>query len=586
MSDSQKFAMLPKSQYLPIYLIAELCICASCSNTQKQAPALEKPDIILVMIDNVGYPEFGVTGNKLVKTPNLDSFARAGIQFSRFYSNPMSAPTRASLMTGRYHYRTGVIHTSRGGAKMFGDEVTIAELLKKEGYSTGIFGKWHLGDNYPMRPQDQGFDETLIHKSGRLGQVPDFPDTYIDPKLWENGKFVQKQGYCTDIFFNAAIDFIKQNKDKPFFVYLPVNVAHSGSDVGPEVPEEYIRPYSGMGLKKNVITACGMLNNFDENFGRLIDALASLNLRNNTLVIFLSDDGNVVINKDDHRGSGYSSPYEGSIRVPCFVQWPDHFKGGSTVGKIASHIDILPTLLDISGTKDQPDSVIDGVSLLPLLRGDSLAWPERMLFLQCSRGINPHRYQNCAVITSRFKLVGYPNSFDEGMFKTSIDKPVLELYDLSADPYERNNLSDKYPEVVKKLRNAYDNWFDDVKRSRQFAPGLIHIGSDEEKITYLCRYQDATYVDKEPSGWPVFIEHKGRYEMSINRGESQGKGQLCIQYDSVSTAQPLNQGENKATFMLPEGKVNLNVWVKEEGRDYVPRASEDLIGDVVIRKAP
>jgi len=530
----------------------------------KYASSGDKPNIILVMIDNLGFPEIGINGNVLVRTPHLDRFASEGVQFGRFYSNPMCAPTRASLMTGRYHYRTGVIHTSRGGAKMYGDEVTIAELLKNEGYATGIFGKWHLGDNYPMRPQDQGFEETLIHKSGRLGQVPDSPNTYIDPKLWENGQYVQKQGYCTDLFFEAANNFIEKHHNEPFFIYLPTNIAHTSLHVG--------------------LTVCGMLDNFDENFGRLIARLTSLKLRNKTLVIFLGDDGNVRINKGNLRGQGYATPYEGSLKVPCFVQWPGHFSGGLRVDQIANHIDILPTLLDVVGIDVQPDLAIDGVSLLPLLEGKTQHWPDRMLFLQCQRGMTPHRYQNCAVISERFKLIGYPNTFGERQLVTSRDKPVLELYDIPADPGETRNLADQDPDVLERLRAAYDYWFDDVRSSRQFSPGLIHIGSDAENLTYLCRYQDATYIDQKPTGWPVFVERQGKYEVTINRGESLGKGQLCIQYDSTCVTQHLSPGGNKAIFTLPECKVNLNVWVKEEGKDYVPRPNEDKIGDVLIRR--
>ncbi|RLD28656.1 MAG: arylsulfatase [Bacteroidetes bacterium] len=563
-------------------LIIFMFLNMGCSISDKNTSNEGKPNIILVMIDNVGFPEFGINGNDLVKTPNLDRFAREGVQFSRFYSNPMCAPTRASLMTGRYHYRTGVIHTSRGGAKMFGDELTIAEYLKSDGYATGIFGKWHLGDNYPMRPRDQGFDETLIHKSGRLGQVPDAPNTYINPKLWQNGQLVQKEGYCTDLFFEAAISFAEKNQNNPFFIYLPTNIAHTSLEVGLEVPEKYSTTYIAKGIDKKIATVCGMLNNFDENFARLIASLDSLNLRDNTLVIFLSDDGNVRVNKGNLRGQGYATPYEGSIKVPCFIQWPGHFNGGLMIDQIASHIDILPTLVDITGTSIDSGSVIDGVSLLPLLEGKAKHWADRMLFLQCQRGMTPHRYQNSAVITERFKLIGYPGTFEERQLVTSRDNPVLELYDIPADPAETNNLAEHYPDELKKLRSAYDLWFDDVKSSRQFSPGLIHIGSDAENPTYLCRYQDATYVNRKPTGWPVFIEHQGNYEIVINRGGSSGKGHICIQYDSTFVRQAIGHNENQAIFSLPFGEIKLNVWVEESGKDYVPRPDEDLIGDVLI----
>ena len=555
-----------------------------CADPNKKQSPEEKPNIILIMIDNVGYPEIGINGNELVKTPNLDNFASEGTRLERFYSNPLCAPTRASLMTGRYHYRTGVLHTSRGGAKMYGSEVTIAELLKNVGYATGIFGKWHLGDNYPMRPQDQGFDQTLTHKSGRLGQVPDKPNSYINPKLWENGQYVQKQGYCTDIFFDAAIDFIQTQQVKPFFVYLPTNIAHATSEAGLEVPEKYIAPYLDMGHNEKTAAVCGMINNFDENFGRLLAKLSSLGLRDKTLVIFLSDDGHVRVNKVDFRGHGYATPYEGSIRVPCFVQWPGHLPGKLKVDQIANHIDILPTLLDAAGAVAPDNLTIDGVSLLPLLEGKGKDWADRMIFLQCERGMTVHRYKNCAVISDRFKLIGYPNTFEERELVTSHHNPVLELYDISSDPGETTNLTDLHPDMLNKLRAAYDNWFDEVKNTRQFSPGIIHVGSDAENPVYLCRYQDATYIDKKPAGWPLFIERRGKYEVTVNRGGSLEEGNLIVQFDSTFAVQPLSQGKDKAVFSFPEGKVIFNAWVKEEGKEYTPRPNEDKIGDVLIRR--
>src|SRR5688572_20514592 len=203
-----------------------------------------RPNVIVVMTDDHGYGDLGVHKNPHVRTPNLDRFAQEGLQMTRFYVSPVCSPTRASLMTGRYHYRTGVIHTSRGGAKMHGDEVTVAERLKTAGYRTGIFGKWHLGDNYPMRPSEQGFDEALIHKSGGIGAQSDAPSSYFDPRLWHNNTPKPTKGYCTDVFFNAALKFIEANGDRPFFVYLPTNAPHSPL----HVPESYIKPYTAMGL--------------------------------------------------------------------------------------------------------------------------------------------------------------------------------------------------------------------------------------------------------------------------------------------------------------------------------------------------
>jgi hypothetical protein len=187
----------------------------------------DRPNVVLVMTDDQGFGDVGVHGNDKIRTPHIDRFSKQGVTFTRFYCSPVCAPTRASLMTGRYYYRTGVVHTSRGGAKMQADEVTLAEMLSKAGYATGLFGKWHLGDNYPMRPIDQGFDEVLCHASGGIGQTPDKPNSYFDPLLWHNGRPYKSKGYCTDIFTNAAIEFIKSNRNRPFFVYLSTNTPHT-----------------------------------------------------------------------------------------------------------------------------------------------------------------------------------------------------------------------------------------------------------------------------------------------------------------------------------------------------------------------
>lgn len=232
------------------------CVITSCGKTKK-------PNIILVMTDDQGYGDLGVHGNDKIKVPNLDRFAQESLEMTRFYVSPLCAPSRASLMTGRYHMRTGVLHTSRGAAKMFGGEVTIAEMLAAVGYRTGIFGKWHLGDNYPMRPQDQGFHEVLIHKSGGIGQTPDKEATYFKPVLWHNGKRVRPEKYCTDIFFDATIRFIESNKERPFFVYLPTNIPHKPF----QVADRYSDPYRALGFSDTVAKTYGMLTNFDENFG-------------------------------------------------------------------------------------------------------------------------------------------------------------------------------------------------------------------------------------------------------------------------------------------------------------------------------
>jgi arylsulfatase A-like enzyme len=556
---------------------AALAMSGSACST----PSGNRPNIIVVMIDNIGIGDFGFSGNPNARTPHLDKFGAEGIQFSRFNAVPMCAPTRACLMTGRDYYRTGVIHTSRGGALMHGDEVTIPNYLNQAGYATGMFGKWHLGDNYPMRPMDQGFDEALWHKSGRIGQVPVTPNTYINPKLMRNDRQEQMSGYCTDIFFNEALQFIEKHRQEPFFVYLPTNVGHTAkeSEIGKMVPEQYAKPFVDKGMSKTLAGVYGMVANFDENFGRLIDQLEALGLREDTIVLFTSDDG---------PGHGFDAGlrngtvYEGRMRVPLHVQWPAHLEGGRTIDRIASHIDILPTLLDVNDMPIPDDPVVDGKSLLPLLKGHENEWPDRKLFMQCHRGLEPKPYQNCAVISQQYKMVGYPETFNDENLQTSTVDPIVELYDLEADPGEQNDLASTRPEVVSELRAAYDAWFENIRATRNFTPGIIHIGNPAEKPTHLCRYQDSQYVNGKPTGWLVDIEHSGDYQCTINRGSDTVPGKLCVRVNDTMLSKPLAGSENTAIFHLLAGEANIDVWVQEEGKTYTPRANEDTIGDVDV----
>ena len=536
-----------------------------------------RPNIVLVMTDDQGFGDLGVQGNDKIKTPNIDRFASGGVELTRFYCSPVCAPTRASLMTGRYFYRSGVVHTSRGGAKMHGDEVTIAERLGKLGYATGIFGKWHLGDSYPMRPQDQGFDEVLVHKSGGIDQTPDKPNSYFDPILWHNGRRVKSSGYCTDVFTDAAIRFIESNKDRPFFVYLPTNAPHTPI----QVAKEYSRPYKEMGLNDTTAGVYGMVTNIDENFGRLVEKLDSLGIRDNTLVIFFGDNGPQQSRYNAGLRGRKASTYEGGIRVGAYFQWPARLRGGRRIERIAAHIDIGPTLVDLAGGNVSTGPAFDGVSLLPLLLGEDSDWPDRILYFQCHRGLDPKRYQNSAAVTDRFKMVGYPGTFSQEDLGTS-GEPVLELYDVAADPGEENNLARSNPRALSRLRAGYDAWFDDVEATRSFTPGVIHIGSDAENPLHLCRYQDGSYRDGIPHGWSVEIERAGKYGVSINRGPLVGAGRLFVSWNGKQIGRSIGAGANSAVFQLAAGRGVIDVWFVADGQERVVFSDNSPPGDVDI----
>lgn len=556
---------------------AMLLLCA----TLAAAPA-ERPNVVLVMTDDQGYGDLGIHGNKHIRTPNIDRFARDGVQLTRFYVSPVCAPTRASLLTGRYHYRTGVIHTSRGGAKMHGEEATVAELLHAAGYRTGIFGKWHVGDNYPMRPSDQGFDESLIHKSGAINMQSDQPSSYFNPRLWHNDAPRHTSGYCTDVFFDAALEFMGRNRERPFFIYLPTNAPHTPLEVSPK----YSDPYRAMGLDDTTARAYGMIENIDENFGRLIAALDRLGLRSNTLVVFLTDNGAQHARYNAGLRMRKGSAYEGGIRAPSFFQWPAKWKGGRSIDRIAAHIDLLPTILDACRVPLPDASAVDGTSLLPLL-GGSIApdrWPERTLFIQCHRGLQPKLYQNAAILTQRVKLVGYPGTFGNEELDTGSQPPVFELYDLTTDSSEEKNLASARPDVVRALRAAYERWFEDVRASRGFKPGVIHIGSEREDPIRLSRYQDGDFRGNVAHGWPVKVLQDGQYNVTFFRGDHRGDARLVVRWAGKTVRKELTPWEDTADFQLTAEEGILDIFLESPDGRRLPHEGNDVDGDAVLRR--
>jgi arylsulfatase A-like enzyme len=484
-------------------------------------------------------------------------------------------------MTGRYHYRTGVIHTSRGGAMMHVEEQTVAELLKSAGYRTGIFGKWHLGDAYPMRPQDQGFEESLIHLSGGIGQPPDSDNRYEITHLWHNGRRIETRGYCTVVFFRAALDFIAAKSEQPFFAYIPTNVPHTPL----EVHDTLVKPYLDAGLNQTTARVYAMVQNLDENFAGLIARLDELKIRDNTLVVFLTDNGAQQERFNAGLRGRKSSVYEGGIHVPCFWQWPARLAGGRQIDRIAAHIDILPTLLAAAGVKGPAETKLDGVNLLPLLSGEAEAakWPERTLFLQCHRGLTPHLFQNAVAITQRYKLVAYPETFNREDLLPDASEPVLELYDLAADPGEQNNLAHAAPQVLSDLRRQYEDWFADVWRSRQFTPGIIHVGNAAENPVLLCRYQDAQWKFDMPHGWPVSVERSGSYEIALRATDVPKIGRLMVQWQGQTLSEVVRAEQPRAVVHLAKGQGTLEIGLVTDEAEAAPASGKSTVGDVAVR---
>jgi arylsulfatase A-like enzyme len=497
-----------------------------------RARQTQRPNVVLIITDDQGYGDLSLHGNPHLKTPQIDRIATEGVRFTQFQVSPVCSPTRASLMTGRYNYRTGVVDTYLGRSMMYPDEVTLAEVLARAGYRTGLFGKWHLGDNYPMRPIDQGFQVALCHKGGGIGQPSDPPGNhYFDPVLQDNGKPVRVKGYSTDIFFERALGFIESSRAQPFFAYIATNAPHTPL----EVSEELAAPYRARGLDETTAKIYGMVKNIDDNTGRLLDHLARLGLEQNTIVIFLTDNGPQQQRFNAGMRGLKGSVYQGGIRVPFFLRWPAVVAPGKQVETIAAHIDVFPTLLEACGIALPTGLRIDGRSLLPLIRGRQPVWPERTLFTQWHRGDQPEPFRNCAVRTSRYKLV-------DGK----------QLYDLAADPAEQHDLAASNPKLVASLRAAYEKWFADISSTRGYAPPRIYIGTPHENPVILTR-QDwrgpkASWEETGLGYWEVDVRTGGPYEIVLRLFPAPAAGKARFRLNNADLEQPIAAGATECRF--------------------------------------
>lgn len=511
-----------------------------------------QPNVILIITDDQGYGDLGLHGNDKIKTPSLDRLGRESVQLTQFYVMPVCSPTRACLLTGRYNYRTGVVDTYLGRSMMHPDEVTIAEHLRDAGYRTGIFGKWHLGDNYPLRAIDQGFQEALVCTGGGLTQPSDPEGNhYFDPVLFRNGKAEKTKGYCTDIFTDTALQFIEQNKDRPFFCYVAYNAPHTPL----EVDEAHVAPYRAMGLDDVTAKVYGMVTNIDDNVGRLMGKLRELKLDENTIVIFLTDNGPQQKRYNAGMRGLKGSVYDGGIRVPCFVRWAGTLNPNK-VDRIAAHVDVTPTLLEICGARNPAGVKLDGRSLLPLLRGDKVEWADRTLYFQWHRGDEPEPFRACAARSQRWKLV-------DGK----------ELYDILADPAETKNVADEHPDVVAQMRKGYEAWFHDVSATRGYAPPRIHLGSPHENPVTLTR-QDwrGPRASWNPDGlghWEIAVAQTGTYKITLTLYQDKTPCEAHFKLGDVTLKQSVPQGAASCAFndvRLQAGQGRLEAWMESQGQ--------------------
>lgn len=509
----------------------------------------EKPNIILIMTDDQGYGDLACHGNPWIKTPEMDKLYAQSVRLTDFHVGTTCAPTRSGLMTGRNCNEVGVWHTIIGRNFLRQGEVTIADILKENGYRTGMFGKWHLGDNYPYRPQDRGFEKTVIHGGGGVGQTPDYwNNDYFDDTYFRNGTPDKFEGYCTDIWFDEALKFIESKKEEPFFCYIATNAPH-----GPfHVPQKYIDMYSGVEEIPNP-NFYGMITNVDDNLGILRQKLKEWNIDENTILIFMTDNGSSAgIQLDSASfptGKGFNagmrgkkgSAYEGGHRVPFFIYWPNGDLATSIdVNQITSYTDVVPTLLDLCQIDYSPVLPFEGESLVALLRDPKSSWKSRTKITDTQRMEFLVKWKDASIMTDQYRLIRGE-----------------ELYDIKVDPGQTNDISAQYPEIVVAMRKDYEVWWERVsQRSDEINP--IPVGFDDEEVTLTCHdihpdegkfpawNQTLVRLNKNPNGfWIIDVKEKGTYSIELHRypkESGEGFNDIVPIGDDIDGGKPYPEG--------------------------------------------
>ena len=426
--------------------------------------AARTPNVIFILTDDQGYGDLSAHGNPVLKTPNLDRLRGESVRFTNFYVSPTCAPTRSALLTGRHEFRNGVTHTILERERLALSAITLPQLLKTAGYTTGIFGKWHLGDEPDYQPGRRGFDEVFIHGGGGIGQTypgscGDAPgNTYFDPAILHNGRFEKTKGFCTDVFFNQAIDWIGSRKDSgPFFCWVATNAPHSPYTAKPEDRARY----AGKGLGADTENFFGMIHNIDENTGRLLAKLDEWNLARDTLVVMMNDNGGTAGVKVFNAGmrAAKVTPWLGGTRAFSFWRWPATFRPADCPA-LTAHVDILRTITGLAGVTLPPaaEAQAEGRDLRPLLENPAAPWPDRTLVTHTGRwpkGAAPEsaKYRNAAIRDTRYTLVSERGGH----------QPAWQLFDVQADPGQTRDLAPEFPAEVRRLADAYEAWWKSVQ---------------------------------------------------------------------------------------------------------------------------
>ncbi|SFC51443.1 Arylsulfatase A [Parapedobacter composti] len=487
--------------------------------------AQQRPNIVLVMADDVGYGDIGRLGSPIIQTPHLDRLHDESIRLTNYHTGTTCSPTRAGLLTGQHYNKIGVWHTIMGRSLLRPDIMTLPEILVRNGYHTAIFGKWHLGDNRPMRPQDRGFQYTLIHGGGGIGQTPDYwGNTYFDDTYCRNGVAERFIGYCTDIWFDEALQYmenhVKSGGHQPFFCYLPLNAAHKPH----RAPSRYIDKYKDQADAVDPIYNA-MVDNIDENMGRLMDKLSEWGISDNTILIFTSDNGTsngggVRVDRHGFVTHGYNAgmrgvkgqPYEGGHRLPFFIRYPDAvWSTGKNVNQLSSCLDVLPTLLALCGIRDTLKG-LDGENLVPYLEGKP-ADPGKIYIADTQRGRYLQKYKAYCVMKGDWRLVNG------------------ELFNLADDPEQRRNVAMRYPDTAVMLKQEYERWWSEVEAENTRYPfvripispvaqtpiNCMDLFPDDE--SYPAWSQELIRREKNSASgvWKLSIPEGGRYKIIVRQ---------------------------------------------------------------------
>jgi arylsulfatase A len=564
-----------KSMFL-VPVLSMVTACATSPERHIRPQMLERqarPNILIIMTDDQGYSDVGYNGNPVLQTPRIDALARSGVVFDQFYAQPVCSPSRAALLTGRHAMRLGILDTEGGNAILSPDEVTIAEALQTSGYRTGMFGKWHLGDNAPSRPQEQGFERVLTHVGGMIGMPYNPPQgrSYFDPILIEDGEDRRFEGYAPDIFTDAAVDFMVETAREgraPFFAFLSLNTPHHPLTV----PDAFADPYRAQGLSEETARYYGMITNIDHNVGRVMDALDAVDALYETIIVFVGDNGTSSLHRQSDlweaglRGRK-TDVYENGIRVPMILRLPEPTAAVGVRTQVGAVEDIMPTLLDLADVT--ADVEFDGVSLATVASTSDAELPERDLFFQFHRGNEPVPYRNIAVRRGDYKLV---QPVGRGREAFTPEAARFELYNLAGDSSETTNLAADQPDRVRALIAAYDDW---LAEARADAPGqqVTWIGDDRQPVVTLSR-QDwigAGLSDGENGHYALEVRTTGRYRLTFRWSELLNATRpVTIEIGDRTVRREILSSEMEARIeeiQLAAGPLRLQAWVTIDGRD-------------------